>query len=46
MMEADGNRMSFWIIPKGIVEDAAPLTENCSILQKELANVDIVLYFH
>ena len=33
MMEADGNRMSFWIFLKGIVENAAPLTENCSILQ-------------
>lgn len=33
MMEADGDRMSFGIFLKGIVEDAAPLTENCSILQ-------------
>lgn len=33
MMEADGNGMSLWIFLKGIVDDAAPLNENCSVLQ-------------
>jgi hypothetical protein len=32
MVGTDGNGMSFWIFLKGIVEDAAPLTENGSVL--------------
>lgn len=34
MVETDGNRMSLGIFLKGNVENAANLTQNCSVLQQ------------
>lgn len=34
MVETDGNRLSLRIFLKGNVEDAANLTQNCSVLQQ------------
>lgn len=33
MVETDGNRMSLGIFLKGNVEDAANVTQNCTVLQ-------------